>query len=175
MRYAGLCSILLLIPAACDDAAGSAYSDDSSPVAIEGADPETPSPEDSRSEAVTDAAGTADVSASGAAEGLEARAASLGLTQEMDFTCVSEGGNDGSSAHVVLYGNEELAAVLIPRKVNVPLYLDCSPTRIGPECSDGVFTALINTLEEKARFDGLDDAAPLTCTLVQPGRPPDVE
>ena len=56
----------------------------------------------------------------------------------------------GSSAHVVLYGNEELAAVLIPRKVNVPLYLDCSPTRIGPECSDGVFTALINTLEEKS-------------------------
>ena len=75
----------------------------------------------------------------------------------------------------MLYGNEELAAVLIPRKVNVPLYLDCSPTRIGPECSDGVFTALINTLEEKARFDGLDDAAPLTCTLVQPGRPPELE
>jgi hypothetical protein len=79
------------------------------------------------------------------------------------------------SAHVVLYGNEEVAAVLIPGKVNVPLYLDCSPTRIGPECSDGQFTAHLNTLDDTAMLYELKDASPLMCEMVQPDLPPDPE
>jgi hypothetical protein len=35
MRYAGLCSVLLLIPAACDDAVGSGYPDDTASAVIE--------------------------------------------------------------------------------------------------------------------------------------------
>jgi hypothetical protein len=81
--------------------------------------------------------GTAESVTEGAAGTPEERMASLGLSQEMDYTCDTP----GITAHIVLYGNEEVAAVIIPDKVNVPLYLDCSPTRIGPECSDGQFTA----------------------------------
>ena len=99
------------------------------------------------------------------------RMASLGLSQEMDYTCDTP----GMTAHIVLYGNEEVAAVIIPDKVNVPLYLDCSPTRIGPECSDGQFTAHINTLEDKAMFSDVNDAAPLTCSMVMPEPVPETE
>ena len=101
----------------------------------------------------------------------EERAASLGLTQEADYTCNQE----SVSAHVVFYGDEDLTAVLIPGKVNVPLYLDCSPTRIGPECSDGQFTAQFNVLDDTALFYALEDGAPLTCSMAQPDLPPDLE
>jgi len=156
MRYAGLCSILLMILAACDDAVGSAHPGDIA------------SPEENMMEtADTPAVGTSD----DAGESAEERAASLGLTQEIDFTCDQA----DMSAHIVLYGSEEVAAVLIPGKVNVPLYLDCSPTRIGPECTDGQFTALLNTLEDKVVFSDPTDASPLTCSMVQPELPPDME
>ena len=156
MRYAGLCSVLLLIPAACGGAVGSGYPD------------ETPFAE----EIVAEPAGDAAVSAANdAGGGSEELAASLGLTQEMDYACDKA----GMSAHVVVYGNEEVVAVLIPGKVNVPLYLDCSSTRIGPECTDGQFTAHINMLEDKAIFYALKDASPLVCTLVQPEVLPELE
>lgn len=161
MRHAGLCSVLLLIPAACDDAVGSGYPDDNTSAVIEAASPDAPPPEDPTSTSEADTAGE------DAGTDPETRAASLGLTQEMDYTCNKE----GVSAHIVLYGNEELAAVLIPGKVNVPLYLDCSPTRIGPECTDGHFTAQINTLEDEAWFHALEDASPLICRMVQPDLP----
>ena len=153
MRYAGLCSILLLTLTACDDAVGVAY-----PAHDVGAEasPDMPSSDGS----ATDIADDADSS--------EDRAADLGLTQEMDYTC----DRAGKSAHVVLYGQEEIAAILIPGKVNVPLYLDCSPTRIGPECADGHFTAHLNTLDDTALFAALEDAAPLLCALVPPEHVP---
>ena len=168
MRYFGLCSLLLAIPAACDDAAGSGYPDTASGALFESSiesEPETPSPEDVSADSVVDTM-PADKESSP-----EQRAASLGLTREVDYTCNKE----GVSAHVVLYGSEEVAAVLIPGKVNVPLYLDCSPTRIGPECSDGQFTAHINTLDDTAMFYELKDASPLMCTLEQPDLPPEAE
>lgn len=156
MRCAGLCSILLLIPAACDDAVGSGYPG------------ETPPAE----EIITEPADVAAVSTSDdTVTSPEARAAALGLTREMDYIC----DKSDMSAHLVLYGSEELAAVLIPGKVNVPLYLDCSATRIGPECADGQFTAHLNTLEDTAMFYELKDASPLICSMVQPELLPEME
>ena len=156
MRHAGLCLTLLLIPAACDDAVVSGYPG------------ETPAAEELVS---VPADGAAAIATSEAGSSPEERAASLGLTQEMDYTC----DKPEMSAHVVVYGNEEVVAVLIPGKVNVPLYLECFPTRIGPECSDGQFTAHLNTLEDKAMFSELKDASPLTCTMVPPELPPQAE
>jgi hypothetical protein len=156
MRHAGLCLTLLLIPAACDDAVGSGYPGVTAPAEERVAEPA----DDAAVPALSDSGSTP-----------EERAASLGLTQEMDFTC----DKPDMSAHVVLYGNEEVVAVLIPGKVNVPLYLECSPTRIGPECSDGQFTAHLNTLEDKAMFFAMKDTSPLTCTMVPPELPPQIE
>lgn len=169
MRYAGLCSVLLLIPAACDDAVGSGYPDDTASAVIEAQRAEKAPVEEPVSGSEANTANTDEMSSSRTASDPEERAALLGLTQEADYTCNQE----GISAHVVLYGNEDLAAVLIPGKVNVPLYLDCSATRIGPECSDGQFTAHLNVLDDTALFYELKDAAPLTCTMVQPDLSPD--
>ncbi|WP_321491150.1 hypothetical protein [uncultured Hyphomonas sp.] len=156
MRHAGLCLTLLLIPTACDDAVGSGYPGESPPAEERVAEPA----DDAAVPALSDAGSTP-----------EDRAASLGLSQEMDYAC----DKPDMSAHVVLYGNEEVVAVLIPGKVNVPLYLECSATRIGPECSDGQFTAHLNTLEDTAMFFALKDASPLTCTMVPPELSPQIE
>ena len=156
MRHAGLCSILLLIPAACDDAVGPGYPGETPP-----AEELVAEPADSAAAPESDDSGSTP----------EERAASLGLTQEMDYACDTP----DMSAHVVLYGSEEVVAVLIPGKVNVPLYLECSPTRIGPECTDGQFTAHLNTLEDRAMFFAMKDASPLTCTMVPTELPPQIE
>jgi hypothetical protein len=171
MRYAGLCSVLLLIPAACDDAVGAGYPDDTSSAVIEATRAERAPAEEPVSGSEANVADTDDRSSSRSVSDPEERAASLGLTQEADYTCNQE----SVSAHVVFYGDEDLTAVLIPGKVNVPLYLDCSPTRIGPECSDGQFTAQFNVLDDTALFYALEDGAPLTCSMAQPDLPPDLE
>jgi hypothetical protein len=171
MRYAGLCSVLLLIPAACDDAVGSGYPDDTSSAVMEATRAERAPAEAPVSGSEANAADTDGMPSSRTAGDPEERAAILGLTQEADYTCNQE----GVSAHAVFYGDEELAAVLIPGKVNVPLYLDCSPTRIGPACSDGQFTARFNVLDDTALFHALEDAAPLTCAMAQPDLPPGLE
>ncbi|WP_155839896.1 hypothetical protein [Hyphomonas jannaschiana] len=171
MRYIGLCSALLIFPAACDDAVGSGYPETTSGAVIESSITEasdTPSEEGAAEES---AESTADAGSEETGDTPEERMASLGLSREMDYTC----DQSGMSAHVVLYGDEDVAAVIIPGKVNVPLYLDCSPTRIGPECSDGQFTAHINTLEDKAMFSELKDAAPLVCTMAVPEPVPELE
>ncbi len=162
MRYAGLCSILLLIPAACDDAVGAGYAGGTSGqvmVPAEDLSDDTLDAHDLKAEtevSVTDAA---------------ARATELGLLEEMDYTC----GDDGTTAHVVLYGAGELAAMLIPDRPHVPLYVDCSPTRVGPECRAGTFTALINTLEDTATFTLAEGDMPLACTVLQPEFPSEAE
>ena len=171
MRSIGLCSVLLLFPAACDDSVGSGYPESTSGSVIESSIAEASDTSAADESAADPAEGTAESVTEGAAGTPEERMASLGLSQEMDYTCDTP----GMTAHIVLYGNEEVAAVIIPDKVNVPLYLDCSPTRIGPECSDGQFTAHINTLEDKAMFSDLNDAAPLTCTMVMPDPVPETE
>ena len=73
MRYAGLCSILLVIPAACDDAVGAGYPAETSPSAIEAASPDAPPPEESGREAGAGAAESADAPASAAAVDVVAR------------------------------------------------------------------------------------------------------
>lgn len=162
MRYAGLCSILLLIPAACDDAVGAGYAGGTSGqvmVPAEDLSDDTLDAHDLKADtevSVTDAA---------------ARATELGLSEEMDYTC----GDDGTTAHVVLYGAGELAAMLIPDRPHVPLYVDCAPTRVGPECRAGTFTALINTLEDTATFTLAEGDMPLACTVLQPEFPSEAE
>jgi len=162
MRFAGVCSILLLMPAACDDAVGTGYPGASSGQFIApetDVSDDTPGADDPKAETEVFAADAA------------ARAADLGLSEEMDYTC----GDDGTTAHVVLYGAGELAAVLIPGRPHVPLYVDCSATRVGPECRAGTFTALINTLEDTATFTLADGEAPLACTVLKPEFPPETE
>lgn len=166
MRNIGLCLLLLVIPAGCDDAVGSGYPDATSGAFLESkieSETETP-PQEALSEEPA-----SEIAEAGERTSPEKRAAMLGLTQEVDYTCNKE----GVTAHVVIYGNEEVTAVLVPGVVNGPLYLDCSRTRIGPECSDGQFTAHINTLDDTAMFYELKDASPLTCALVQPELPPE--
>ena len=162
MRFAGVCSILFLMLAACDDAVGAGYAG--------GTSGQVMTPEADLSDDTLDAddlKAETEVSVADAA----ARAADLGLSEEMDYTC----GDDGTTAHVVLYGAGELAAVLIPDRPHVPLYVDCSPTRVGPECSAGTFTALINTLEDTATFTLAEGDAPLACKVLQPEFPSEAE
>lgn len=94
---------------------------------------------------------------------LSERAMALGTTTEIDYAC----GEDGHTAHVTLFGAEEMAGVLIPGMVDVPLYLDCSPTRVGPECSAGTFRALINTVANSVDFSDSVTGDGLSCTALQ--------
>ena len=137
MRQAALCLGLLLVPVACGDAVGSNYTPGTSGAALEAEVPETPAE----------------------------RAAALGATREIDYTCAGS----ATTAHVTLYGSEEMASVLIAGLMDAPAYLDCSSTRIGPECSDGTFHALINTVAGTAEFfrSAADDT--VACEAAQPG------
>jgi hypothetical protein len=150
------------MPAACDDAVGTGYTGGTSGQVMT---PEATPPDDPLD--ADDPKAETEVSVAHAA----ARAADLGLSEELDYTC----GDDGATAHVVLYGSGELAAVVIPGHSHVPLYVDCSPTRVGPECVDGAFTALINTLDDTATFTLAGGDAPLVCTALQPEFPPETE
>ena len=91
------------------------------------------------------------------------RAAALGVSREIDYQCA---GN--TTAHVTLYGQEEMAAVTIPGILDAPLMLDCSPTRVGPECSADTFRVLIDTVSRSA---GISDSATdyaVSCTEAAP-------
>ena len=92
------------------------------------------------------------------------RAVALGIAREIDYAC----GEGGASAHVTLYGSEEMASLLIPGQIDPPIYLDCSPTLAGPECRGGDIRALINTVEDRAAFSGGSLAEPLSCTMLTP-------
>lgn len=92
------------------------------------------------------------------------RAAALGTSEDIDYSC----GEAGTTAHVTLYGNEEMAAVTIAGKVEAPVYLDCAPIRVGPECSDGDFRALINTVAGVAEFFPSAAEETVSCQEIQP-------
>ena len=92
------------------------------------------------------------------------RAAALGATQDIDYAC----GDNGGSAHITLFGQEEMAAISIPGVVDETLYLDCSPTRVGPECTDGAFSALINTVADSAEFSDTATGYSASCTAATP-------
>lgn len=91
------------------------------------------------------------------------RAMALGTSAEIDYAC----GEDDRPAHVTLFGAEEMAGVLIPGTVDVPLYLDCSPTRAGPECTAGTFRALINTVADRVEFSDSVTGDGLSCVALQ--------
>jgi len=125
MRRTGLSLVLILVPVACDDAAGTDYRPGSSAPAM-----------------------TAYGEASEASEA--ERAAGLGLTGKIDYAC----GDGGTAAQVALYGQDEMAALTVPGLLEDPAYLRCAPTRAGPECTDGAIRALINTVEGTATLSG---------------------
>lgn len=92
------------------------------------------------------------------------RAAALGMTVGIDYSC----SDAGTTAHVTLYGNEEMASVTIAGRVEEPVFLDCAPTRVGPECNDGDFRALINTVTGVAEFFPSAAEAAVSCREIQP-------
>ena len=92
------------------------------------------------------------------------RAAALGTSVEIDYTC----SETGTTAHVTLYGHEEMAAITIAGQAGEPVYLDCTPTRVGPECSDGNFRALINIVAGVAEFFPSAAEETVSCREIQP-------
>ena len=92
------------------------------------------------------------------------RAATLGASEEIDYACAES----GTTAHVTLYGREEMAAVTIAGRVEDPVLLDCAPTRVGSECSDGTFRALINTVTGVAEFFPSAADETVSCAVIQP-------
>jgi len=91
------------------------------------------------------------------------RAAALGASRTIDYQCTGD-----TVAHVTLYGQEEMAAVTIPGVLETPLMLDCSPTRVGPECLADTFRVLIDTVSGAAEIsDSATDYA-VSCSEAAP-------
>ncbi|MEZ5952929.1 MAG: hypothetical protein R3C13_01360 [Hyphomonas sp.] len=86
------------------------------------------------------------------------------VTSRIAYTC------DGNVlAKVVLYGAEEMAALTVDGVIDAPVYLECSPTRAGPECREDTLHILINTVSGGAEIsDSATDFA-LSCTEAEPG------
>lgn len=92
------------------------------------------------------------------------RAAALGVSEELDYAC----GASGGSAHVTLFGEQDMAAVLIPGVLDEALYLDCTPTRAGPECRSGSFRVLIHIAADSAEFSDSATGYDATCMVLKP-------
>ena len=135
MRSIGLCILAAMLVAACEDAVGTGYA------------PGEPGP-------AMEPAGLTPAE----------RAARLGLSQEIAYTCE----DGGQTAHVTLYGQEEMAALSVPGILEAPAWLECSPTRAGPECVNDTVRALLNTVNRSAELSDSATGFSASCTEMKP-------
>ncbi|MEZ5998509.1 MAG: hypothetical protein R3B98_07435 [Hyphomonas sp.] len=94
----------------------------------------------------------------------EEPAGTLAVSNRIAYTC-----DGGVAANVTMYGAEEKATITVAGILDSPAYLDCSPTRAGPECTNDSLRVLMNIVSGTAQISDSESDFSLSCTEATPG------
>lgn len=86
----------------------------------------------------------------------------VGPGTHIRYTC-----GEDVDASIILFADERVAQVELAGPGGQSGFLQCAPTRVGPECINGSFRALINTVTNTATFSDNSTGLEATCAEVQ--------
>ena len=93
---------------------------------------------------------------------LASKAAALTQARTADYLC----DNDTAWMQVSFLGGEQMISVSTVHNLTLaPHFLECSPTRAGPNCTAGTLGVMVNTVTDKLQITETESELDMSCNL----------